>query len=470
MFTTVELPVWALILMGLLAAVTAASHFLFPSVRWFFRRRAERVVARLNTRLARPIQPFKLARRHDMIQNVLYDPDVIRAVNDYADQMGVPDNVAFETAQRYAREIVPSFSATVYFGLGTRLAKWLSRTLYRVRVVNPNATEMGRIDPQATVVFIMNHRSNMDYVLVTYLAARDSALSYAVGEWARVWPLRPLIKMMGGYFIRRKSLNPLYRKVLARYVQLSAREGVAQAVFPEGGLSRTGALGKPKLGLISYILDGFHPDRQRDVVFVPVGLNYDRVLEDRVLVAAAGDKQARFKFRISTLIRYVARHLGQRLTGRFHRLGFAAVAYGHPLSLREFLEEERADPAQELGDALMARVARVVPILPVPVVATYLTEAGGTLARAEIEARFAEDVAVFREARLELCLPQGDGADSIASRAVDEALRMLEVRGLVEVSADKIVQVTDKAPEVLDYYAASIAHIRERISRESGAT
>ena len=229
MFNTVELPVWALVLMGLLATVTAASHFLFPSVRWFFRRRAERVVARLNAKLARPIQPFKLARRHDMIQNVLYDPDVIRAVNAYADEMGVPDNVAFETAQRYAREIVPSFSATVYFGLGIRLAKFISRSLYRVRVVNPRSEAMAKIDPDATVVYIMNHRSNMDYVLVTYLAARDSALSYAVGEWARVWPLRPLIKMMGGYFIRRKSLNPLYRRVLARYVQLSTKEGVAQA-------------------------------------------------------------------------------------------------------------------------------------------------------------------------------------------------------------------------------------------------
>ena len=154
MFQTVELPVWALILMGLLAAVTAASHFLFPSVRWFFRRRAERVVARLNENLQRPIQPFKLARRHDMIQNVLYDPDVIAAVNEYAQRNGVPDNVAFETAQRYAREIVPSFSATVYFGWGTRLAKWISRGLYRVRVVGKTHDEIEGIDPDATVVYI----------------------------------------------------------------------------------------------------------------------------------------------------------------------------------------------------------------------------------------------------------------------------------------------------------------------------
>ena len=71
MFRTVELPLWLLVLILLFAAVTFASHFLFPSVRWFLRRRAERLVAELNRRLHRPIQPFKLLNRTDMIQRLI---------------------------------------------------------------------------------------------------------------------------------------------------------------------------------------------------------------------------------------------------------------------------------------------------------------------------------------------------------------------------------------------------------------
>lgn len=448
MFQTVELPIWALILMGLLAAVTAASHLLFPSVRWFFRRRAERVVARLNTRLKRPIQPFKLAKRSDMIQSILYDPDVIRAVNERAGTLQVPENVVFETAQRYAREIVPSFSATLYFGFGTRMARWLARSLYRVRVVSPNQTVMDAIDPEATVVFVMNHRSNMDYVLVTYLAEEESALSYAVGEWARVWPLRPLISMMGGYFIRRKSLNPLYRAVLARYVQLSVKEGVTQGVFPEGGLSRDGGMGPPKLGLLSYILDGFNPENGRDVVFVPVGLNYDRVLEDRVLVAAKGDNRHRFRFRLSQLFRYVGRHLWQRVTGKFHRLGFAAVSYGQPLSLRKFMAEAHTDPAQELGDQLMTRVAHAAPVLPVPLVAMHLQDAGGCMALTELEERFEREIEALRARNVAVCLPQ-----SGTERGMSAALTMLEARGLIKIDG-AMVEVRD-GTGLIDYYAAS---------------
>src|SRR6056297_3501582 len=121
MTQTISMPLWAFILMVLFAAVTFASHFLFPSVRWFFRKRAERVIAKLNQRLQRPIEPFKLARRYDMIQRLIYDPEVSRAIAEHARKEGIPENVAFAQAKRYAREIVPSFSATAYFGIAIRL-------------------------------------------------------------------------------------------------------------------------------------------------------------------------------------------------------------------------------------------------------------------------------------------------------------------------------------------------------------
>jgi glycerol-3-phosphate O-acyltransferase len=134
MMQTVELPIWLFVLILLFAVVTFASHFLFPSVRWFFRRRMERVVKRVNERLERPIEPFKLARRYDMIQRLIYDPEVSHAIADHARKNGVPENVAFEQARKYAREIVPSFSATAYFGIAIRIARGLSNALYRVRL------------------------------------------------------------------------------------------------------------------------------------------------------------------------------------------------------------------------------------------------------------------------------------------------------------------------------------------------
>jgi glycerol-3-phosphate O-acyltransferase len=144
---------------------------------------------------------------------------------------------------------------------------------------------------------------------------------------------RALVRALGGYFIRRRHNNPLYRKVLARYVQMATEAGVTQAVFPEGGLSRTGALGKPKLGLISYILDGFHPGQSRDVVFVPVAINYDRVMEDRNLIEAQENGARAFRFSIRPIYRYLRRH-------------DMAPAHGQvpPLRLRRRLLRRTAQP------------------------------------------------------------------------------------------------------------------------------
>ena len=286
MFETIELPMWFVVIAAIFAAIAALERALIPSVRWFFRRRMERVVSQLNARLDRPIEPLKLARRHDMIQRLLYHPDVMQAVNDHARKEGIPENVAFQEAQKYAREIVPSFSATVYFTVASTIARFLSETLYRVRIGRFEDVLSG-LDPKATVVFVMNHRSNMDYVLVTYLASQRSALSYAVGEWARIWPISLLIRAMGAFFIRRKSRGLLYRRVLARYVQMATQGGVTQAVFPEGGLSLDGRLAPPRMGFLNYVIAGWEP-KGRDVIFVPVSINYDRVLEDYILLAARG--------------------------------------------------------------------------------------------------------------------------------------------------------------------------------------
>ena len=312
MTAPVTLPLWLFVLILLFAGVTFASHFLFPSVRWFLRRRLERAVEELNKRLKRPIQPFKLANRTDTIRRLIYDPEVAQAIADHARDNKIREDVAFQKAERYAREIVPGFSAFTYFGFAIRAARLLSQSLYRVRLVHANDPALEAIPEDATVIFVMNHRSNMDYVLVTWLVAERSALAYAVGEWARVWPLRSLVRAMGGYFIRRRHNNALYRKVLARYVQMATENGVTQAVFPEGGLSRTGHLGRPKLGLFSYILDGFRPGQSRDVVFVPVAINYDRVMEDRNLLDAHEKGTRRFRFSLRPIYRYLRRQLWLR--------------------------------------------------------------------------------------------------------------------------------------------------------------
>ena len=452
---TLTLPVWLVVLAVILAAIAAMDRILAPSVRWFFRRRMERVVARLNERLDRPIEPFKLMQRQDMIIHLIYDPQVMQAVVDHARETGVPESVAHQEARRYAREIVPSFSASMYFGFAIQAARWLSRLLYRVRLGHFDEKSLAEIDPRATLVFVMNHRSNMDYVLVTYLASERSALSYAVGEWARIWPLSPLIRSMGAYFIRRKSRNPLYRRVLARYVQMATAEGVTQAIFPEGGLSLDGKVAAAKLGLLNSLVSGFQPGQGRDVVFIPVALNYDRVMEDRVLIAAHREGSRKFRARIPSILAFFGKHLWQKLRGKFQRFGYAAVSFGAPVSLSRFLTDTHEAVTESLAHLLMGRIRALVPVLPVPLVAATLLMSDQPLTRAELAERSQSLLDQLRAVGAHLHLPRGqDGM------AVQLGLEGLLLRRLVVAEGDRIA-VTVGEEDLLAYYAASIAQLLE---------
>lgn len=444
MTSTVEIPLWLLVLILLFAAITFASHFLFPSVRWFFRGRVERAIARLNQRLERPIEPFKLMRRQDKIVRLIYDPAVIQAVVDHARETGVPESVSFEAAKRYAREIVPGFSTLLYFGVAIRLARWLSKLLYRVRIGRIDAALNG-LDPEATVIFVINHRSNMDYVLVTWLVAQRSAMSYAVGEWARVWPLSRLIRAMGAYFIRRNSGNPLYRRVLARYVQMATAEGTTQAVFPEGGLSLDGRVGAARMGLLHYIVSGFNP-AGRDVVFVPVGLCYDRVLEDRLLTEAGKSGKRRFRAKPVTIARFIARMLWRKLRGRFAGFGTAAVGFGPPVSLRHWLETAPDRTTEALGADLMARIAQSVPVIPVPLVASVMME--GPVVEADLPAKLEDLMARLKDEGRALRVPE-------MSKLIEQGLRPLVARGVLAQTPAGLAVVPGQEP-LLAFYAATV--------------
>lgn len=445
MGSTVSLPLWLFILILLFAAVTALSHFLLPSVRWFFRRRMESAVARLNKRLARPIEPFRLARRYDMIQRLIYDPEVSREIAAFARRNKVPENVAFQKAQAYAREIVPSFSAFTYFSFGTRAAGWLAKAVYRVNTAPRNNAVLASVPKDATAVFIINHRSNMDYVLVTYLAARASALSYAVGEWAKVWPLSSFIRWMGAYFIRRHARGALYRKVLARYVHMATEGGLTQAVFPEGGLSLTGALQKPKMGLLSYVVDGFDPEGERDVVFVPVAINYDRVLEDRVLIAAHQRGDRRFGARITVVVRFILRKFWQRIRGRDTRFGAAAVAFGAPLSLRSL---GAAPDVDLMTEELMGRIAAAMPIPIVPLIAQVLSREALDLDG--IEAAITEQLKQLPEENFAFDV-------RVLRFEIERGCRHMQQHMIIEEEASKWRAALGQE-DVLAFYANSIAY------------
>jgi glycerol-3-phosphate O-acyltransferase len=467
MSTNITLPLWLVLAIGALAAWALLDRLLVPSVRWWIKSRADRVLEEVGRRLPIGIRPFQQVKRRALIDRLVFDDRVQQAMAAHALAQGMPREVALDQVRHYAREIVPAFNAYAYFRIGYWLGKNVSRALYRVRIGHADDAGLAAVPPNATVVFVMNHRSNMDYIIASYLAAERAALSYAVGEWARVWGLQQLIRSMGAYFVRRNSKDELYRRVLERYIAMATEAGVTQAVFPEGGLTRDGALREPRFGVLDYMLRGWRADGERDLVFVPIGLNYDRVLEDRTQLRA-GDAQAEKASRWSAAartLRFVATQLGLLLRSRWHRFGYACVNFGTPVSVLawtttrgiDFGRLDRAARQAEvaaLGHHLMGAVGQLVPVLPVPLVATVLLQARECpIDELQLKSAVGALVRTLEARHAHLYLPRGDW-----DYAVSAGLRMLVQRHLVDETQGLYRTRDDEAP-LLRYYANSIAHL-----------
>lgn len=461
----VAVPTWIFLLLIVAASYAVIMSVLFPGVRWFLRRRLNQAVDRLNDSLQIEIRPLQRTRRQVLIDQLMFDPEIVALIESRSQQEDIPRHILQQRVKTYAREIVPSFNAYVYYRLCYWLAKKVSRFIYRVRVASADQDKLRGIDPDSTVVFVMNHRSNMDYVLISYLAAERVTLSYAVGEWARVFPLETLIRSMGAFFVRRGSQNPLYRKVLERYVYMATQSGVCQAVFPEGGLSRDGSLGEPRLGFLDYILRHYDWHTDRDVVFVPVGINYDHVLEDHNVLA--WDKQEDRPSTGQHLARFwgfLRKNLFAGSRERWGRYGYASVNFGVPISMRTYCEargiefdhlakEQRMPRVAELAEVLMDSLRYVMPILPVPVLAAVMIRAGAQ-SMTSLEIVSASDTLIDemieRGAAMKL-------EEKPRERTLSNSLDMLKDRNLLLEEGD-LYRTNPQYQALLEYYANSIEH------------
>jgi glycerol-3-phosphate O-acyltransferase len=257
----------------------------------------------------------------------------------------------------------------------------------------------------------------------------------------------------------------LYRRVLERYIAMATEAGVTQAVYPEGGLTRDGRLREPRFGVLDYMLRGFHTHGERDLYFVPLGLNYDRVLEDRTQLLAPDAKRPGRVRALANTLQFMANQLWLLLRSRWHRLGYACVNFGTPVSVRAWVaargidfdhlgRDQRHAEVAALGRHLMAEVGHLIPVLPVPLVATVLLrEPSQPYSLFDLKSAVATLVSRLETRGARLYVPRQDW-----DYAVGAGLRMLTLRHLVD-EAGGLYSARPSEQPLLRYYANSIAHL-----------
>lgn len=419
------------------------------------------------------IDRFKYTKKKYIAESLLRDDAIAGAVREHAKLHGQSELAVWRTVRAYINEIVPAFNPLAYYRVGIAASRTLLNLFYRVNVAHVRPESFRELPPDSIVIYLMNHRSNADYVLAGYALAGQVAISYAVGEWARVFPLEYLFKSFGSYFIRRRFREPLYHTVLERYVQLVTSNGVTQGIFPEGGLSRDGKLRPAKIGLLDYALGvARDPAFASRMYLVPVGINFDRVLEDRSLLRELREREGNRRTSRLTQLRevlaYVSWNTGRLLSRTWKRYGEAAVVIGEPVPLEPWFRgleregrglftlprTERLGVIQSLTDDAMRRVGEIIPVTPVPLVcAAIQTFDADFISREQLTERMLEVRGSLAHHGRQVL-----NADEEVGVTLDRAYQLLRLRRVVSREGGGYV-VLPRGRELISYYANSIAHL-----------
>ncbi len=446
------------------------------ALREFANRYPEDDEERLVRRLTRAVQIFlhreervvlgpALLPRRQVKTLVLESKEVTEAIRRLARERGVAPEKLRKEAAGYFDEMAANFNGILFGILAYFFIKIWNRMFSGLVPIGFDAVvEKVKHHP---VVLVPCHRSHFDYLIISYLFHQNfvSPPHIAAGINMAFWPMGPLFRASGAYFIRRSfGDNELYKVVFRQYLKFLIRDGYTQEFFIEGGRSRTGKIMTPRLGMLSAIVNAYLEGVRRDLYLVPVSIHYGRIVEEeayqRELTGA--EKQRESFFGLLKARRFLRQRYGQ-----------VYLSFAEPISLREALgdlkqkfvegagcpevEEEKRRFIQKLGFRILREVNRCSVAGATSVSATVLLGAakGGKryadyVAQANALAAYIEHRKIIMTASLKRNI--GD---------FRESLGFLSASGLIDIihrGREEIIVVREDKRLALDFYKNNLIH------------
>lgn len=276
-----------------------------------------------------------LSHRRTMIEGLLRSEPVRSAIQGVSEEEGISPEKATRRAHKYALEIVSDYSyATVR--LFSRILTPLWNRIYD-GVVTHHLETVREAAGEHEVIYVPCHRSHIDYLLISFLLHANSIVlpHIAAGNNLNVPVLGPILRRGGAFFLRRSFRdNPLYSAVFHEYVAAIFSRGVALEYFVEGTRSRTGRTLPARLGMLTITVRSFLRAHQRPVVFVPVYIGYEKLVEGKTYL---NELSGRRKQKESLWQLFRAVKILRQQYGKVH------VNFGKPIPLAPVLDQYQSD-------------------------------------------------------------------------------------------------------------------------------
>jgi glycerol-3-phosphate O-acyltransferase len=245
-------------------------------------RRLSRVLRTHFNRIREAVVGPDLSTRRLLIDKVLASDPVRQAIVDTARRENLKEEDAWKKAHAYAYEVAADYSHPAVRSASFLLTTVWNR-IYRGVLVH-HLDKLKQAAPGFEVIYVPCHRSHMDYLLLSYLLYTKGIVPphIAAGVNLNLPVIGTILRKGGAFFLRRSFRgNALYSAVFSEYVAQLIAGGFSIEYFIEGGRSRTGRLLPPKGGMLAMTLRAFLRDPSRPVLFQPVYIGYEKLMEGR---------------------------------------------------------------------------------------------------------------------------------------------------------------------------------------------
>lgn len=427
-------------------------------------RKVRRAILLFLYREERVVEGPTLRPRHRVQEMVLGDPRVAAAIAQRGGEKRSSPEVARGQAERFFREIAANMNSTLLALLNAAVTLIFRRIF--VRIETRGIETIAGYASRHPVVLVPSHRSYFDFLILSWLFYGNHLVPphIAARENMGFGPFGFIFRRAGAFFLRRDFSDPLYRAVFRGYVEYLVKEGFTQEFFIEGARSRTGKSLTPRLGMLSWNVQGFVDSGRRDLFIVPVAIAYERLVEERSMVQELEGAQKKDESMLG-LVR--ARKVLQR------RFGSVFVNFGEPISLQRVLAGNRGLFAESespeivskrrafmegLANEIVERINWAMVANATSVAAcALLGEARRGMLRSELTARMREVVDLLRlqDVRLTpaLAADEGDFRESIAF-----LLRAGLIRSQPDDLRGEILYYEEGQQRALDVYRNVLFH------------
>jgi glycerol-3-phosphate O-acyltransferase len=406
-----------------------------------------------------------VSHRRNLVKGLVHGPQVRQAIIDEAERENISLEKAESQALRYGNEIASDYTYTAIRFLELVLS-WFWNKIYDGIKVN-HIEGVQDVAQGHEVIYVPCHRSHIDYLLLSYLLFKNGLTPphIAAGINLNMPVIGGLLRRGGAFFMRRTFKgNPLYTAVFNEYLHTLFSKGFPVEYFVEGGRSRTGRMLQPKTGMLAITLRSFLRSNRLPVVFVPVYIGYERVLEGRTylgeLRGASKKKESIFDiFKVIGALK--------------QRFGHVWVNFGEPIKLAEFLDAEQPDwrsqdydsqfrpdwlnsTTNRLGTRVAQHLNEAAAINPVNLVALALLSTSKLALDDRALARVLDlYLALLRKVPYSphTTLPEGDG------QALIDYVQKMDLLAEQKDALGKILYLDEHNAVLMTYYRNNVLHI-----------